>query len=113
MDFNGIMGIFIAGCGLYCIYACYMMKKTGVINKTILMSKDMENQQCKDTKAYISEATPKVMALGIGAIASGGADLIDMYVIPLGNGVLVVMALFFAVLVWAGLSLAKLRKKYY
>jgi len=110
---NSIFGIIILACGVYCLYACMTMKKTGEINKTILMSKGMEGQQCKDTKAYIEEAIPKVFILGISAIVYGGADLINYHMLSLGYFNLVIMALFFIVLIWVGYGLTKLRKKYY
>ena len=110
---NSIFGIIIIVCGLYCIYACITMKKTGEINKTILMSKGMEGQQCKDTKAYIQEAIPQVMLLGISAIIYGGADMFNYYVFSLGFFNIVIMVIFFAVLIWVGFKLTRLRKKYY
>lgn len=110
---NSIFGFIIVVCGLYCLYACYMMKKTGEINKTILMSKGMEGQQCKDTKAYIREVVPLVTVLGIGALVYGGADLFNYYVTPLGYINIIIMGLFFVLLVWIGYKLTQLRKKYY
>jgi len=112
-SFNSIFGIIFLAYGIYCIYACIMMKKTGKINKTILMSKDLEGQQCKDTAAYIREATPKVLVMGIGAIIYGGTDLINYYLFAVGYLNVIMMALFLAVLVWVGFGLSKLRKKYY
>lgn len=112
-SFNSMLAILVLACGVYCIYACITMKKTGEINKTILSSKGMEGQQCKDTKAYIQEAIPKVLVLGISAIIYAGLDLINYYLVSLGVVSWIMMGLFFGVLIWVGYSLNKLRKKYY
>lgn len=105
----GIIGI--VG-GLYCFYAYYTMKQTGVINKTF-MSKDMENQQCKDTKAYIKEAGPVILILGIGALLYGAAELVNLYLYPLGMGQMIAIALFFVLIIWVAFKLNALRKKYF
>ncbi|MGL6202484.1 MAG: hypothetical protein ACRC3H_26520 [Lachnospiraceae bacterium] len=112
-NFGSMLAILVLACGVYCIYACITMKKTGEINKTILSSKGMEGQQCKDTKAYIQEAIPKVLVLGISAIIYGGLDLINYYLISLGMLSWIMMVVFFGVLVWVAYGLKKLHKKYY
>lgn len=37
---NGIFGIFGLGCGLYCLYAYFLMKTKKEINTTILLPKE-------------------------------------------------------------------------
>jgi len=112
-NIGSMLAVLVLACGIYCIYACITMKKTGEINKTILSSKGMEGQQCKDTKAYIQEAIPKVQVLGISAIIYGVFDLINYYLISLGILSWIMMVLFLGVLIWVGYGLNKLRKKYY
>ena len=48
-NLDGLFGIVAVACGLYCFYAYYMMKKTGEINTTILLSKDMNVKKCNFT----------------------------------------------------------------
>ena len=108
-----IFGAFALGIGIYCLYACVMMKRTGVINKIILLSNDMQNQQCKDTKAYINEVIPKVLILGVGAIIYGSIDLINTHIYSFGKLFFAFMGLFLVLIIWIGVLLMKVRKKYF
>lgn len=112
-DISVLISIFVLGCGLYCLYAAYMMKKDGTINKTILLGKDVNVNKCKDKEAYMKAVMPKVIALGIVATLSGAADLINLYVVPIGIVTYIVMAIFIVVLIWYAVATAKAAKKYF
>ena len=77
-------------------------------------SEGSEPEKCKDTKAYIKEAAPKVMILGIVVTLWGICDLactslgVDNMAIFWGTFVIVMV-----VLVWFGITTGKLRKKYF
>lgn len=112
-DISVLISIFVLGCGLYCLYAAYMMKKDGTINKTILLGKDVNVNKCRDKEAYIKAVMPKVIGLGIAAILSGGADLINLYVVSLGVATYVLMVIFILVLIWYAVGTAQAAKKYF
>ncbi|MEF9940721.1 MAG: hypothetical protein RSA90_01840 [Lachnospiraceae bacterium] len=109
----GIFGFISMACGIYCIYAYMTMKKTGQINTTILLSKDANPKKCRDTAAYLSEMTPKVLVMGIAAILYGGVDLGDAYGLPVGQFFWIVAGIFMVVLIWFAVSVAKGKKKYF
>lgn len=49
----GFIGILAVGCGIYCLYAYFNMKKDGHINETILLGKSYSEKMCKDKEAYL------------------------------------------------------------
>ena len=112
-DFSVLISVFVLGCGLYCLYAAYMMKKDGTINQTILLGKDMNVNKCKDKEAYIKSVTPKVIGLGIAATLSGASDLINLYIIPIEAATYVFLVLFVVVLFWYAVGTSKAAKKYF
>ncbi len=112
-SFDGLFGIIALVCGGYCIYAVILMKKTGEINKTVLLSKDDNPKKCKDTQAYLRCVIPKVMALGIITMLYGVISLVDSYVQKLGVAIPIMIVLLCIVLIWYGVSTANARKKYF
>lgn len=112
-DISVLISIFVLGCGLYCLYAAYMMQKNGTINKTILLGKDINENRCKDKEAYIKAVMPKVIGLGIAATLSGTSDLVNLYVVPLGVVNSIFMAAFVLVLIWYAVGTAEAAKKYF
>ena len=73
----GFIGILAVGCGIYCLYAYFNMKKDGHINETILLGKSYSEKMCKDKEAYLKKALPAVLGFGIVSILYGmsGVDL--------------------------------------
>ena len=57
----GFIGILAVGCGIYCLYAYFNMKKDGHINETILLGKSYSEKMCKDKEAYLKKALPAVL----------------------------------------------------
>ena len=99
---DSIWGLIALACGLYCMAGYWKMIKKGEIFQSVLLPKEVNLKKCKDTKAYIKEAAPKVMILGIVV------TLWDNMAIFWGTFVIVMV-----VLVWFGITTGKLRKKYF
>ena len=72
----GFIGILAVGCGIYCLYAYFNMKKDGHINETILLGKSYSEKMCKDKEAYLKKALPAVLGFGIVSILYGIVDCI-------------------------------------
>ena len=79
----GFIGILAVGCGIYCLYAYFNMKKDGHINETILLGKSYSEKMCKDKEAYLKKALPAVLGFGIVSILYGIVDCIHWYVNPM------------------------------
>ena len=75
----GFIGILAVGCGIYCLYAYFNMKKDGHINETILLGKSYSEKMCKDKEAYLKKALPAVLGFGIVSILYGIVDCIHWY----------------------------------
>lgn len=100
-------------CGLYCLYAYVDMKRTGRINKTILLGKSIEPKKCKDKEAYLKKVTPKVLVFGLALILYSSAEFVNMYMFK--NDIIVYSALgiFAIALIWFGYGTTKATKEYF
>lgn len=112
-NLDGLFGFLAVACGLYCIYAYIMMKKTGEINTTILLSKDINVKKCKDKEAYLKEAMPMVLMLGIVAVFYGAVSLFESYIMTIKYLVPISIVIFGGALVWFAVVTTKARKKYF
>lgn len=112
-DFTMLLGIFMLGCGIYCLYAAVMLKTKGIINKTILLGKDTDPRKCKDKEGYINCVFPKTLALGIVCTVYAATDLINTFVVEIPALWYIMLAAFLIVLIWFGASTSKAAKKYF
>lgn len=112
-DFTAILSIIILGSGIYCLYAAYMLKAKGVINKTILLGKDVDVKKCKDKDGYIKYVFPKVLLLGIVALIYAAVDLINGYVVKIAIPWMIMMVVFLGVLIWFGAVTSKASRRYF
>ncbi len=96
-----LMDIIFVGAGAYMLYAWILMKKTGEIKTSMLLSKEIDIRKCKDLEGYKSFIAPKMLVFGFTSLVYGGYGLVNSYVFPMPMQVYwIVMALFFAVLIW-------------
>ena len=109
----GFIGILAVGCGIYCLYAYFNMKKDGHINETILLGKSYSEKMCKDKEAYLKKALPAVLGFGIVSILYGIVDCIHWYVNPMEMVDTVGGILFMAALVVFAVYTMQLKKKYF
>ena len=109
----GFIGILAVGCGIYCLYAYFNMKKDGHINETILLGKSYSEKMCKDKEAYLKKALPAVLGFGIVSILYGIVDCIHWYVNPMEMVDTVGGILFMAALVVFAVYTMPLKKKYF
>ena len=106
----GFIGILAVGCGIYCLYAYFNMKKDGHINETILLGKSYSEKMCKDKEAYLKKALPAVLGFGIVSILYGIVDCIHWYVNPMEMVDTVGGILFMAALVVFAVYTMQLKK---
>lgn len=109
----GFIGILAVGCGIYCLYAYFKMKKEGNINETILLGKSYTERMCKDKDAYLKQALPAVLGFGIVSVLYGIVDCIHWYVKPMEMADTVGGILFMVALVAFAVYTMKLKKKYF
>lgn len=103
-----LMDIIFVGAGLYMLYALFLMKKTGEIKTSMLLSREVDIRKCKDLEGYKKFIEPKMLIFSIAAIIYGGFGLFNSYVAPVPVVVYwMIMALFFAVLIWFALQSRK------
>lgn len=110
MDTNsmfGFMDIIIMGCGVYGLYSWYLLVKKLEIKKTFLTGSLTQPEDCIDVQGFADFIGTKLLIFSIAMLIFGGVSAINDYVQSLGALIWVVMALFFAVLVWYTIQLRK------
>ena len=77
--------IVILVCGLYALYAAYVLKTQGKIIKTFLVFKDTDVNTCKDLQEHMQNLmAPKLsMRLAGVMVAYGVVSLINTYVVSI------------------------------
>ena len=112
-DLNGIFGFLGVVCGVYCLYAYFMMRFKGKIIGFILLPKGVDVKKCKDHEGYCKEAQFPVLIMGIVAVVYGCADLYTTYAggSKLLTGIMIVVLLVVTVIYAAWTQ--KINKKYF
>lgn len=77
---DAIFGLFALGCGLYCLYAYYLLKVKKKINDSILLPKGTNIKKCKDLEGYCKVAGRPLLALGLVTTLYGAVDLYNTYI---------------------------------
>lgn len=112
-DATSWVGILVFACGLYCLYAAFMMKTKGVINGTILLGKDYQYKKCKNKEAYIKEVLPHLALFAVLTTAAGAADMINSFITDIFVINIVLLVAFIVEFIWFSQVALKAKKKYY
>ncbi len=113
MEMDLLFGLISLGCGLYCLYASYMMKKTGIIFDSLLLDKVTASKKCKNVGEFITMVLPATTTLGITIALYGGVTLIDAYVTPCYEVVMILLVISLIVIVWYAIRTNRAKKMYF
>ena len=103
-DAWSIMDIVVMVCGVYALYAAYVLKTKGKIIKTFLVFKETDVNTCKDLGAYAASMAPKLSTLAGVMILYGVVSLINTYVISIMSLYWVMMVALIGTLIWYGIQ---------
>lgn len=95
-DINLLFGLISVVCGVYCLYAYYLLKFKNEITASLLLPKGVDTKKCKDYRGYCEEVQKPVFMLGIVTLIYGGVDLFCSYV---GEGEMLIACMIAVVLV--------------
>ena len=112
-DAWSIMDIVILVCGVYALYAAYVLKTKGKIIKTFLVFKETDVNTCKDLGAYAASIAPKLSTLAGVMILYGVVSLINTYVVSIMSLYWVMMVALIGTLIWYGIQTRNATKKYF
>lgn len=112
-DAWSIMDIVILVCGVYALYAAYVLKTKGKIIKTFLVFKETDVNTCKDLGAYATSMAPKLSTLAGVMILYGVVSLINTYVVSIMSLYWVMMVALIGTLIWYGIQTRNATKKYF
>ena len=99
--------------GFYMIYSWAKMKKTGKVNERLLMRNGLLGRPCRDKQAYFDEVFRPTLICGLGAVFSGGVNLL-CEILRTGEYVNIFLTLaFLAVALWYSKKVSNATKKYY
>lgn len=108
-----LMDLLFVGCGVYVLYAFYLMKTKGEIKENVLLSRDISVSKCKDKAGYIKYMTPRLLVFGIVLLIIGIVSLIGDYFKIWGMGSLIILAIGLIVMVWFVMITRKSMKIYW
>ncbi|MDO4261968.1 MAG: hypothetical protein Q4C82_07805 [Eubacteriales bacterium] len=112
-DMWSFIDILILGCGVYALYAAYVLKTQGKVIKTFLVFKDTNVADCKDLAAYAHMMSPRLSALGGVMIAYGAVAVINNYMVDVTGLYLAMLVVFILTLIWYGMQTRKAMKIYF
>ncbi len=107
------MDLLVLCCGVYVLYAAWILKRDGKITKSIMLFKEVDESSCKDVQGYADLMAPKLNLLGGVTVAYGGLGLFNTYVVDVTTLYWVMGAVFFAALIWYAVQARKATKKYF
>ena len=108
-----LMDVLVIGCGVYVLYAFYLMKAKGEVKESLLLSNGAKMTKCKDKDAYMGYISPRLLIFGIATVICGALGVWNDYTSIFGMGYLVVMVIFLAMVVWFAVVIKKSLKMYW
>lgn len=110
----GLMDFIILGCGVYILYAYYLLMAKNEIKQGVLISQKTDPKRCKDFEGYRKFISIKVLIFGIVSIISGGLGLYQDYVAPVNTYFYIgFFVVFFAVMIWFVMAVKKAEKMFW
>lgn len=110
----GFMDVIVLACGVYILYAYYLLVAKNEIKEGVLVAKGTPVKKCKDFEGYKKYMAPKVLVFGISACISGGLGLYQDYVAAINTYLYFgFFALFFAVMIWFLVATKKADKMFW
>lgn len=113
MEALNLLDFFVLGCGLYALYAAFVLGRDGTIVKIFLLTKDVDPASCKDLPGFAGCMSPKLRTLGISMLAYSLVALMNTYVVRIGTLFWIMMGVFLVVLFWYGMELKKAVNRYF
>jgi len=110
-----LMDVIVIGVGIYFLYLWIRQKKENTIVKwNKLLPTGATAKNCKDVDAYLKEANPFVLLLGICSPIYGGVDLLFTIRKTINLNITMVFLVIYVVLLFSvSFKLMKISKKYW
>lgn len=108
-----LMDVLVIGCGVYVIYAYYLLKTKGELKEKLLLSDDIKFNKCKDKPGYINYMSPRLLIFGIVCILCGAIGVLNDYTQFMGMGYVAVMVTFLAIVIWFAIIVKKSVKMFW
>lgn len=105
-----IMDIVILGFGVYMLFVCYSMKKSGKIHSVLLAESELK--KCKHQKEFVQFMTPRLFIFSIITLIDGVIGIVAEQFVTSRYLDFVYMIIFFAAFIWFSCSLKKAREKF-
>lgn len=112
MNFDYLMDLFLAGCGLYFAYSAYETKKSGILKPGILVSKNIVMRRDADKAGYINFVCPLSMIAGILTFFCGCVGLVNDYYGGLSMVYIIMIGVFLIGIICYSIVVVKAQKKY-
>lgn len=110
MDVMMIFDVIILVFGAYMVISALRMKKSGIINSTVISSEEIAS--CKDTAGFIAYIYWKEALFGGLIMVVGILGIVNTLVISLGVFNLMEMLIFLAAFIWFQYELRQARKRF-
>lgn len=99
--------------GIYCLYQAFLMNKTGVICKSLLLDRETALKKCKDIGAFLSKVIMPTVVIGITILIYGIVTLVDVYVVECDIAVYILMAITVVILGWFAIVTKKAKEEFF
>lgn len=111
--FTIVLDVICLSVGIYLIVSSAQMKKSGKVERPLLLSSDVRGKHCKNEKGFIQRAVPRVRIMAGCAIGYAVLEIINQLTIY--NGILewVITIILFAAFVWYSKESKKMLEEFF
>lgn len=113
MGFYGVFDFLIILCGLYLLYAAFMMKKNQEIIANVLLGKNTDVKKIKDKEGFIQYMYPKLTVLGLITTVAGIINVISSFTNSSNIAVTMGSFVFVIALIVYGVCVRTAQKKFF